>query len=349
MLDAEFELAYMATGTRGLGIIGSNVEQKRFLPLPERFYSGLLHYMNVIPYNLLSRTQGDVYVFPNFSRPPMLGSAKSITFIYDLSFARIDALNTPRHKKFLDKEVKGAIRRSSRIVVCSESTKNDLVALYGAEEESVSVIYPAADESVFRPQQKAEITRVRDKYKLPAKYILYLGTIEPRKNVAALMRAYAVLPAKVKSEYSLVLAGGKGWMDEEIEGTFDALSKENSIIRTGYVEDKDKPGLYGGASLFVFPALYEGFGMPVLEAMACGVPVITSNTSSLPEVVGREGATVDPGDEASLTDQMASLLTNSKLAETSRQHGIKQAARFNWADSGMKLAEVIQDVQKANK
>lgn len=349
MLKDNIELAYLATMKRDLGVAGSNIKIKRYLPFPERFYSGLLHYLNIIPFDVLSRTRGDVYIFPNFSRPHLLGRAKSITFIYDLAFARLDAINTTRHKKFLDKEIKGAIKRSSRIVVCSESTKNDLVDIYGVNRDRVDVVYPAVDHSTYKPQSEGVVSRVINRYKIVKKYILYLGTIEPRKNITALMRAYAELPGEIKSEYSLVLAGGKGWMDEEIEAVFDALSRENSIIRTGYVEDKDKPGLYSGASLFVFPSLYEGFGMPVLEAMACGVPIITSDISSLPEVVGKDGVMVDPVDESGMRDQMAKILKNPKLAESLRQYGLKQAARFSWDSSGKKLAEIIRSVQEIEK
>lgn len=346
MEQDDFALCYLATHKTDLGVQANNIHTKRYLPLHERFYSGLLHYANIVPYNLLARISGDVYIFPNFSRPPMLGKPKSITFIYDLSFTRIDALNTPRHKKFLEKEVRGAVRRSTHIVVCSESTKRDLVDLYGAAEEKVSVIYPAADQAVYKPQTKEEQLRVQAKYRLPAKYILYLGTIEPRKNIALLMRAYAALPKKLKSEYSLVLAGGKGWMDEEIENTYEELRKDNSIIRTGYIDDHDKPGLYSGSSLFVFPALYEGFGMPVLEAMACGVPAITSNTSSLPEVVGEGGIMVDPKDKDGLSDRMSDILTSSKRAEELIKHGNKQATMFSWKVSGEKLKKVIRAVHE---
>jgi len=349
MTQDDFVLAYMAAQQADLGIPKKNVLAKRYLPLPERFYSGLLHYANIVPYNLLARISGDVYIFPNFSRPPMLGHFKTITFIYDLAFTRVDSLNTPRHKKFLEKEVRGAVRRSTHIVVCSQSTKQDLIALYGAAEEKVSVIYPAADQAIYKPQTKDEVLRVQVKYSLPTKYILYLGTIEPRKNIAALMRAFAALPGKLKSEYSLVLAGGKGWMDDEIEATFSTLSKENSIIRTGYIDDKDKPGIYSGASLFVFPALYEGFGMPVLEAMACGTPVITSNNSSLPEAVGDSGVLVDPVDVDAIRDAILGVLKNTARQRKMAKTGLERAKNFSWISGGKKLKSILEaSMQKHN-
>jgi glycosyltransferase involved in cell wall biosynthesis len=340
----------MATRKANLGIRKKNVLARRYLPLPERFYSGLLHYANIAPYNLLSRTAGDVYIFPNFSRPPMLGRARTVTFIYDLAFARVDSINTERHKKFLDREVRNSVKKSSRIIVCSQNTKNDLVELYNADPESVSVIYPAADVSSYFERSKQEVIAIRKKYNLPDDYILYLGTLEPRKNLASLMEAYDKMPSAIKAEYPLVLVGGQGWLDEEIESTYKRLRGRNTIIRTEYVPEEDKPMLYTGAKLFVYPALYEGFGMPALEAMACGTPVITSNNSSLPEVVGDSGVLVDPSSVDAISNAMLGVLKDSARQRRMANAGLVRAKNFSWASGGKKLKSLLEaSVQESER
>ena len=204
----------------------------------------------------------------------------------------------------------------------------------------IEIVNPAINHAVHRPASKQSIDRVKTKYGIKGQYILYTGTLEPRKNIVGILEGYSALPKNILSSYTLVLAGGKGWLDEEIEEKLTEL-KELNIIRTGYVADEDLPALYSGATVFVYPSFYEGFGMPPLEAMACGTPVITSNNSSLPEVVGEAGIMIDAKDTKTLTESIEKVISNTKLQNEMIKKGIKQAKKFSGEESAKKLHGLI--------
>ena len=182
---------------------------------------------------------------------------------------------------------------------------------------------------------------MRTKFGIHSKYILFLATIEPRKNLVRLLQAYQKLPNAIKAEYILVLAGGKGWLDDEINQLVTELG--DRIIKTGYLNEADKPALYSGASVFAFPSVYEGWGMPAQEAMACGAPVVVSINSSLPEVVGEAGLMVDPFSVSAITKGIEKVLTDPKLAAAMRQKGLIQAKKFTWEAAGQKLRDVLTE------
>jgi glycosyltransferase involved in cell wall biosynthesis len=201
------------------------------------------------------------------------------------------------------------------------------------------------DHEEYYPKNTKEISIIKNKYNIKGEYILYTGTLEPRKNIVGILESYSMLLDEFKNEYSLVLAGGKGWLDDEIENKLNEL-KDLNIVRTGYVEDDDLPALYSGATLFIYPSFYEGFGMPPLEAMACGTPVITSNNSSLPEVVGNAGIMVDAKDTRSLTKNIEKVLKSKKLQSEMSKKGLKQAKNFSWEKSAKKLLELIESTSQ---
>jgi glycosyltransferase involved in cell wall biosynthesis len=180
------------------------------------------------------------------------------------------------------------------------------------------------------------------KYSLPEKYLLYLGTIEPRKNIPAIIRAFHLFSQKDKQGYKLVIVGKKGWMFQEVFELVKSLELQEKVVFPGYVAEEDKPFLYAGADIFLFPSLYEGFGMPPLEAMACGVPVITSNTSSLPEVVGDAGIQTDPMDLDAISKAILDLTTDPILHQTLAAKGLQRAKGFTWEDSVKKLLNVYK-------
>ena len=213
--------------------------------------------------------------------------------------------------------------------------------------DAVSIVHPAVDHNIYKPRSRQETDTIKKKYSINGSYILYAGTLEPRKNILGILNAYEVLPDSLKNNLHLVLAGGKGWKAEEISSKLHQLiSSGEKIIHTGYVPDEDLPPLYSGASLFVYPSFYEGFGMPPLEAMACGVPVITSNNSSLPEVVSDAGIVIDANDTEELTKNIEKILRNPKLAKDLAKKGLEQAKKFTWENSAVKLRDLIEDVGK---
>ena len=234
------------------------------------------------------------------------------------------------------------LKTADKIIADSNSTKKDLMNYFNIPEEKIRVILLAADEK-FKPLNNEETKEVRQKYNLKFPFILYVGILEPRKNIPTLIDAFYKLKKK-NSPTKLVIAGKKGWKYKEIFETINKLNLQKDVIFTGYVPDEDLPALYNAADLFVFPSLYEGFGLPPLEAMACGCPVITSNTSSLPEVIGDAGIIVNPYDVDALADAMYKSLSNDGLREDMFKRGLERAKMFSWEKCARETLEVYEEV-----
>lgn len=215
-----------------------------------------------------------------------------------------------------------------RIIVDSQNTKKDLIKYFKVKEDKIEVVYLAAN-SQYKVVGSRQIEDVQRKYALNYPFILYVGTLEPRKNIPTLIRAFAKLK-KQGIDHKLIIAGGKGWKYQSIFTLIEELQLHKDVVFLGYVSDEDLPALYNAADLFVYPSFYEGFGLPPLEAMACGTPVITSNTSSLPEVIGDAGIMVDPYDSNRLAEAMHEVLTNEAVHTDLQKKGINQANLFNW-------------------
>jgi len=315
--------------------------------LPRRVYSLLLRVPPLTPpIDLVSGVSADVWLFPNFVRWPLLKSrgTKSVVIIYDTAYLdHPETLETKHHQLYLKQTVPRSIAKASAVVAISESTKRDLIRHYRTPADKITVITPAVDHKLFTPASSTETRQVQAKYHITGAYILYLGTIEPRKNLIALLRAYAALPAKLQQTHQLVLAGKTGWQDEAINELIAQLG--DRVIKTGYLDDEaDKARLYSGAAVFVFPSLFEGWGMPPLEAMACGAPVIVADNSSLPEVVGEAGIRVSAQNPAALVAAIESVLTDAKQAAAMRQKGFIQAKKFTWDKSAQQLKKLIETI-----
>ena len=242
------------------------------------------------------------------------------------------------HKLLLPRTLKTA----DKIIADSNSTKKDLMNHFNIPEEKIRVILLAADEK-FKPLSNKEIKEAKQKYSLNFPFILYVGTLEPRKNIPSLIKAVYKLKKK-NLQYKLVIAGKKGWKYKEIFETINKLNLQNDVVFTGYVSDEDLPALYNAADMFVYPSIYEGFGLPPLEAMACGTPVITSNTSSLPEVVGDAGIMIDPPDVDGLADAMHKVLTDGGLRADMTKKGLERAKIFSWEKCARETLEVYEEV-----
>jgi glycosyltransferase involved in cell wall biosynthesis len=214
------------------------------------------------------------------------------------------------------------------IISISHHTKYDMLKHFKIPEDKIKVIHLAANEC-YKPLKEDEIYKINEKYSLNHPYILYVGGLEPKKNIPTLLKAFYKLK-KHDVNHKLVITGEKRWNYKSIFETIDKLNLQKEVIFTGYIPDEDLPALYNAADLFVYPSLYEGFGLPPLEAMACGTPVITSNTSSLPEVVGDAGIMVNPYDIDELTNKMYKVLTNEGLTEELSKKGLERAKLFSW-------------------
>ncbi len=242
---------------------------------------------------------------------------------------------------FLQKHVLPmTLKNIDMIITVSEHSKQDIINHLKIPEEKIKVIYNGID-GRFKPLKKVD--DVKEKYDIKSPFILYVGTLEPRKNIPTLINAFYELK-KNGILYKLVIVGGKGWKYKDIYEHVDKLNLQREVIFTGYVSDDDLPKLYNAADLFIYPSLYEGFGFPPLEAMACGCPVITSNTSSLPEVVGDAGMMVDPYDVDEIANAMKRVLLDENLREEMIKKGLERAKKFRWencADETIRVYEFV--------
>ena len=309
--------------------------------IPGKVWNVLNRKFALPPLELLLLRRADVLIFTQFRMYPSIFAKKRFTVIHDLAFKHHPEYIESKNLKFLERRVPEAIKKSTKIIAVSEFTKQDIVKIYGADPRKIIVTHNAVDTKRFR---KTKLTSaISNKYNLPDKYLLYLGTIEPRKNIANLVEAYSKLSSKIKEKYPLVLAGGGGWNDEEIKSAINKARNDSHIIQTGYIEEKDVPAIYSGAEIFLYPSHFEGFGMQILEAMACETPVLTANNSSLPEVGGDAAYYVDEKSIDSLKKGIEELLRDSKLKNNLIKKGSQQIKKFSWEDSAKKIIENIND------
>ena len=277
---------------------------------------------------------------------PPVAPCPVITTIHDVAFRRFPELFPWKHRLLLNWLIPMAAHHAAAVITGSESTRRDLVELYDVPEEKVFVTPYAAD-PIYQPMPREEARRaVSTRLGVPCPYVLAVGVLQPRKNLPRLVRAYGRICARVPQR--LVLVGKQGWAGEELQEAVAEIPREKKPIFTGYVADADLPALYAGADLFVYPSLYEGFGLPPLEAMACGAPVLTSNTSSLPEVVGDAGAMVDPRNEGALAARMRELLEDPRARAELAERGLERARLFDWKHTARETIEVYRAVCAGN-
>ena len=264
---------------------------------------------------------------------PLVGrTGKCVVTVHDVIPLILPATFTPRQRTIARIALARVRRRADRVIVPSHAVKRDVVRHARFPEDRV-VVTPEACDPRFRPvRSEGGLRDVAARYGLPSRYLLAVGTLEPRKNLTALLEAFARLRrgGAVDPDLRLVLAGARGWLDEPIFRTVRALGLERAVHLPGFIDDDDLPAVYSGAALFVFPSLYEGFGLPPLEAMACGVPVVTSNVSSMPEVAGDAAVLVDPRDVDGLSSAIARVLRDGALRARLRAAGIARARQFSW-------------------
>jgi glycosyltransferase involved in cell wall biosynthesis len=260
---------------------------------------------------------------------PLSWRGPAVVSFMDLSFLRFPQAFNRANRLYLATMARAAVRRADHLLAISESTRQDLIHLLGAAPERVTVTYCGVDPA-FRPLGEAAVAAFRARYSLPPGYILYVGTLEPRKNVPRLLDAYALLRRQRGGAPPLVLVGARGWRQLGLEARVAQLGLDEHVRWLGYLPPAELPLCYNAAGLFVYPSLYEGFGLPPLEALACGTPVVTSNTSSLPEAVGDAALTVAPRDVAALAEAMARVLDDAALCARLRAAGPAWARRFTW-------------------
>jgi glycosyltransferase involved in cell wall biosynthesis len=266
---------------------------------------------------------------------PMAGGCPFVVTVHDLSFLDYPQNFRAMNRSYLRVLARRSVLRARRVIAVSQSTRDDLVKHYGLSPERIDVVYNGVDAG-FHPLSAGEIDSFRARNGLPGQFILFVGTLEPRKNVVRLIEAYAHLAG---DRPHLVLVGGKGWLYQEVFERVEGLGISDRVHLVGYVPADELCLWYNAALMFVYPSLYEGFGLPPLEAMACGTPVITSTASSLPEVVGRAALLVDPTDVAALATAMARVLGDPGLRAEMRAAGLERAQHFSWQESARRTVD----------
>jgi glycosyltransferase involved in cell wall biosynthesis len=262
---------------------------------------------------------------------PLRHPTRSVVTVHDLGFRRYPWAHPPLARLYLELSTRWAARQATRLLAVSQATAADLRSHYGVPPEQIDVVYEGVD-PVFRPTREPGLqAALRERHKLGGKpYLLAVGTLQPRKNLRGLLQAYRLLLDRRLEAPTLVLAGRSGWGERALERSLEQLGLQQAVVRTGYIDDQDLTMLYSGALLYVQPSLYEGFGLTVLEAMACGTAVVASNSSSLPEVVGGAGVLVDATRPRQLVEAIESLLDSPARRAEFGAAGRRRAATFTW-------------------
>jgi glycosyltransferase involved in cell wall biosynthesis len=318
----------------------------RYAPVSDRWATVLWYRLNLpLPVDVFTGP-ADIFHGPSFTLPPSF--TPSLLTVHDLSFLRYPEGAHPALLAWLTKAVPRSLRRARHVLADSESTKTDLIQLMDIPSDQITVIGAGVEER-FQPVTDPEtLAQVRARYQLPDRFILSVSTLEPRKNFTGLIAAFDQLMTTTHrltvDDLHLVIAGGKGWLYEDIFAAAEASPARQRIHFAGFVDDQDLPALYSQASLFAFPSHYEGFGIPVLEAMACGTPVVCSDNSSLPEVAGDAALLVKATDTDALVHAMRRFLVDTSLREMLIGRGFAQARRFSWDQAAQRLLRVYHQV-----
>ena len=285
----------------------------------------------------MARNPPDVLFVPAHVLP-LVHPSTSLVTVHDLGYLHFPEAHPLRQRLYLDLSTRWNARVAAHVLADSEATRADLVARYGTPPAKITVAHPGREETLAPVRDPTSIESVKARYGISREYLVYLGTLQPRKNLARLVAAFAAL----RSEAVLVLAGKRGWLYEDLFRQVRHLGLEGRVLFPGYVAGDDKAALLSGALAFVFPSLYEGFGLPVLEAQACGCPVLTSTTSSLPEVAGDAALLVDPGDVAAISAGLERIAADPALRADLVERGFANVQRFSWAACARSALDAIE-------
>lgn len=283
--------------------------------------------------------KSDLNLFFNYIVPPRV-SGKVMTFVHDMTYLRFPETMDARNLTRLRRGIQDSVKRSDRVVTLSEFSRQEIATLLHIPKGRI-VVVPCAPSLTAGV---APLSTLSEKFHIHPPFLLHMGTVEPRKNLVRLIRAFARLKEMYQISHQLVLAGGKGWADSEIYQVAQEVPCAKEILFTGYISDEEKNLLYQQAEAFIFPSLYEGFGIPPLEAMALGCPVVCSHAASLPEVVGDAAELVDPLDECSIASGIWNVLSNRDYAVRLVEKGHAQAKRFTWDASVDRLQQICKEV-----
>lgn len=289
-----------------------------------------------------------LYVFPNYRNWPLWRS-RSITYVYDVGYSKYPETVQVKNQKYLHRFMPGWMRRTDRVITISNQVKYEIEKYLGLNESQIDIVPCGVDRSIFYKRSNKEIKSVKERYDISYdKYFLFVGNIEPRKNLEKLLQAYEKLPVAIQNEYALILVGGDGWQNDLLYEKISKMqSEKKSVFKVlKYVVDSDLPALYSGATLLIHPAIYEGFGITPLEAMACGVPVVVSDTPAIREVVQDAGLYFDPNSAKEIASAIQTTLEDTALVDKNIVRGLAIAQEFSWENSAKQLFKILENEQK---
>lgn len=338
-LDHENEYYLFQSRKDSTRLIGAPNFHRRVLWTPSHHrFERLAMSAEMLPYPL------DVFHSPDFI-PPRKMRAPNVITVHDLAFLLYPRFLTPQAARYYG-QIDPAARTAAHIIAVSQSTKRDVTRLLGVPETKVTVIYEAAHATARPIPRDQARAHVKQKFGIEGDFILFVSTIEPRKNLPTLLAAYSKLRDAYASHAQLIVAGHKGWLTDEVDQAIEKYKLRNRICFLGSVPTPELPYLYNAARVFALPSFYEGFGLPPLEAMASGTPVVVSNVSSLPEVVGDAGLLVDPNDVEAWAVALHRVLTDDALHAEMSAKGLVRAAHFSWERAARETLEVYRKVSK---
>lgn len=287
----------------------------------------------------------DIFFSPNLNFVSLSSTVKHVLTIHDLSFKFFPFFFSKKQQlwhKLIYPKIQ--CQKARLIFTPSENTKKDLISYLHINPEKIKVIYPGISSYFEKELSDIKMAEVKKHYDLPNNFILFLGTIEPRKNILSLIKAFEIAQSFLPYPYQLIIAGGDGWKNKKIYEYLKCSFLKNHIKLIGYINPEDKPYLFKLASLFVYPSFYEGFGFPVLEAMASGVPTITSNRSSLPEITKNNAYLINPHYPSSIAEGIINIINNSHLKDRLIQKGLDQAKKFHWEKTAQEWLKIITEL-----
>lgn len=308
-------------------------------------YGSTMNYLIKLP-GILKKLKIDVFVGTRHYLPPFNSHIKYLAIVHDLIPLYMPELFTKGHKQRFKFFTDLCAKKADHIVAVSKATKDDVMKYMKFPESKISVIYEGADKRFTPERDEKRITETMNKYGITKSYILCLSTVEPRKNMLRTIKAFEQLLIKGLDNYQLVLVGGNGWNNGEIYDYYKSHNMEDSVIFTGYASDEEIKHIYANATVFVYPSLCEGFGIPIIEAMQSGTPVITSNISCMPEVAGKACELVNPYSVSDIEHAIEKIISDEKLREKMREAGIKRAAEFSWEKCSKEVWELIIKLER---
>lgn len=294
------------------------------------------------PFDWINKSSASIFHGTNFTHIPV-SSKKTVITIHDLAYMIYPETTSEKIYRHHTKWVPYSAKLASKIIAVSQHTKNDIIQLLGVPEDKIEVVYLAADQ-LYRPLSKNQVQAALNKYNLPSDYLLFVGTLEPRKNLMGLLKAFHHLIMNYRCDHKLVIVGAKGWKYSPLFDFIQQNQLESKVIFTGFIEDEDLAAIYNGATLLTMPSIYEGFGIPILEAMNCGIPVIASDVSAIPEIVDKYGILLPPNEHELWAEKIYELINDESKINLYKHLSLERASHFSWQKTAFETKMVYDKI-----